>query len=81
MKWKELWAKDFTGYMNVLNDRFKLFTKNISEDNLNLNQIEIKQGITAPAAKDGKAIIYIDAADGNLKIKKEDGTIKIFTLV
>jgi hypothetical protein len=37
----------------------------------------ITDGITAPAAKAGYALLYVDVADGDLKIIFGDGTIKI----
>jgi hypothetical protein len=36
----------------------------------------IKDGMTAPSTHSGKASIYIDSADGDLKIKFGDGTVK-----
>lgn len=36
----------------------------------------ILDGITAPAAQSGWAKIYVDAADGDLKVRFGDGTIK-----
>lgn len=33
-------------------------------------------GITAPAAVVGQAILYVDSADGDLKVKFGDGTVK-----
>ena len=33
-------------------------------------------GVTAPTTVSGKAFIYVDTADGDLKIKFGDGTIK-----
>lgn len=38
--------------------------------------IEVSDGITAPAAKGGVAQIYVDAADGDLKVKFSDGVVK-----
>ena len=38
--------------------------------------ISIKDGITAPSNVSGHAMFYIDAADGDLKIKFGDGTTK-----
>lgn len=38
--------------------------------------IAIVDGMTAPATKSGYAKIYVDAADGDLKIKFGDGTVK-----
>lgn len=39
-------------------------------------EILLKDGITAPGATSGKAKIYIDTSDGDLKIIFGDGTIK-----
>jgi len=36
----------------------------------------IKDGVTAPSTVSGFAQIYVDTADGDLKIKFGDGTIK-----
>lgn len=36
----------------------------------------IKDGITAPAAISGMALVYVDTADGDLKVRFGDGTIK-----
>lgn len=36
----------------------------------------VDDSITAPSAIAGKALIYVDAADGDLKVKFGDGTVK-----
>ena len=38
--------------------------------------IVLVDGITAPSTVTGKALIYVDTADGDLKIKFGDGTVK-----
>lgn len=38
--------------------------------------ISLKDGVTAPTAVTGKAFIYIDTADGDLKVRFGDGTTK-----
>jgi hypothetical protein len=38
--------------------------------------LELPDGITAPDTVTGKAVIYVDAADGDLKVKFSDGTVK-----
>jgi len=44
-------------------------------------QLTIPDGITAPTSNlTGKAIIYIDSADGDLKIRFSDGTVKTITI-
>jgi hypothetical protein len=40
------------------------------------NSLVLTDGITAPGAISGNAQIYVDAADGDLKIKFGDGTVK-----
>lgn len=40
----------------------------------------IRDGITAPSAVTGLAIIYVDTADGDLKIKFADGTTKTIVI-
>ena len=39
-------------------------------------QLNIVDGITAPATEAGHACIYVDSADGDLKVKFGDGTVK-----
>lgn len=46
-------------------------------DYYRLSQVlEIKDGITAPSASSGLTRIYVDAADGDLKVVFGDGTVK-----
>tara|TARA_R100001369_G_scaffold78796_2_gene108608 strand:- start:6558 stop:7457 length:900 start_codon:yes stop_codon:yes gene_type:complete len=40
------------------------------------NQLSIVDGITTPATSSGNAFIYVDSADGDLKIKFGDGAVK-----
>ena len=40
------------------------------------NEMAIVDGVTAPATASGKAFIYVDSADGDLKVKFGDGTVK-----
>ena len=44
--------------------------------NLNINTVSVVDGITAPSNISGEAIIYVDTADGDLKVKFGDGTVK-----
>lgn len=39
--------------------------------------ISISDGITAPTNVAGKAMIYVDSADGDLKVKFADGVTKV----
>lgn len=42
-------------------------------------KVEITDGITAPGASSGKARIYVDTSDGDLKVVFADGTVKTIT--
>jgi len=44
--------------------------------NASFNEMAIVDGVTAPATVSGKAFIYVDTADGDLKVKFGDGTVK-----
>jgi hypothetical protein len=47
------------------------------EERLDVNgALCLVDGMTAPAAHTGKASIYVDSADGDLKVKFGDGTVK-----
>lgn len=41
--------------------------------------IGIKDGVAAPSTVAGKAFIYVDSVDGDLKVKFGDGTVKVIT--
>jgi hypothetical protein len=43
---------------------------------VSMDSLQITDGITAPSTVSGKAVIYVDTADGDLKIKFGDGTVK-----
>jgi hypothetical protein len=38
--------------------------------------LDIEDGVTAPGTSSGRARIYVDSADGDLKVKFGDGTVK-----
>lgn len=40
------------------------------------SSLSLADGATAPATLSGKASVYVDAADGDLKVKFGDGTVK-----
>ncbi len=46
------------------------------EGNVDTKTIAVTDGITAPSTISGQAIIYVDTADGDLKVKFGDGTVK-----
>ena len=49
-------------------------TNNIGHDPV--GTVPLPDGVTAPATRSGTAYIYVDTADGDLKIKYGDGTVK-----
>ena len=51
----------------------------VSDDKLSLQlkiNLSLPDGVTAPSAVVGQAILYVDSADGDLKVIFGDGTIK-----
>lgn len=40
------------------------------------NKIVLRDGVSAPAAVSAVALVYVDVADGDLKIRFADGTTK-----
>lgn len=40
------------------------------------DRLELTDGVTVPLTTGGRALIYVDSADGDLKIKFSDGTVK-----
>jgi len=43
--------------------------------NVEINTVAVTDGITAPTEVSGFAIMYVDVADGDLKVKFSDGTV------
>lgn len=59
---------DIQGYINLLWDEAAMGRES--------ERTEIADGITAPGAASGKARIYVDVSDGDLKVVFADGTVK-----
>jgi len=51
-------------------------TTTASQVSGSFNQLSIIDGVSAPSTVSGSALIYVDSADGDLKIKFGDGTVK-----
>ncbi len=49
-------------------------------NNVYQNGMVLVDGVTAPGTISGHAIMYVDTADGDLKIKFGDGTVKTITV-
>ena len=48
----------------------------IDMSDVETTQVALEDGITAPATLSGFAIIYVDTADGSLKVKFDSGNVK-----
>lgn len=66
----------------VIFDASALITKRITRAELATGMqvdnslLNIADGVSVPTTQVGRAIIYVDAADGDLKVKFGDGTVK-----
>lgn len=79
MKFTEIFGRDIVELKHNLNTFLRnLLRHGISEENLNLDVLEISSSTTEPTAKAGKIIIFVDSA-GNIKAKLPNNTIKTFT--
>lgn len=62
---------------NQINKKFSnKATKKINEEFYLNFGLRLKDGITIPDTESGYVVLYIDSADGDLKIKFGDGTVK-----
>ena len=52
------------------------FASGLDLTDLETNIVLLEDGITAPATVSGRAQIYVDAADGSLKVKFDSGNVK-----
>lgn len=48
----------------------------VTAESVTSDTVMLTDGVTAPAAAEGLATIYIDSADGDLKVVFADGTVK-----
>ena len=62
--------------LNVLRLFFNQLTNTVNELATPRDFLSLVDGVTPPDAKAGVAFIYVDSADGDLKIKFGDGTVK-----
>jgi len=44
-----------------------------------VSAVRLTDGVTAPDAVAGYALIYVDSADGDLKVVFGDGTVKVIS--
>jgi hypothetical protein len=82
------WIENSTGILNFFATgaiRFTAFgAADLTFDTNNVARVVVTSdgglgladGISAPATKTGYALLYVDVADGDLKIKFSDGTVK-----
>lgn len=71
-QWDARWQEHFNNvlrlYFNSVNNALNVV--------VSPEVLELTDGVTAPVGGDGRAVIYVDSADGDLKIRFADGTIK-----
>ena len=51
-------------------------SKGLDLSDLQTNIVSVEDGVTAPSAVSGFAQIYVDTADGNLKVIFASGTVQ-----
>lgn len=59
---------------------FQKIYRRLLELETGLGTVNLTDGVTAPATITGVAQIYVDTADGDLKIKFGDGTVKTIVI-
>lgn len=67
-----MWMDQFS---NILRLFFHQVANSVNFD-LPQDTAVLTDGVSAPAVVTGGAVIYVDKADGDLKIKFSDGTVK-----
>lgn len=69
-------AGTFTTRFNIGDGFYRQGGTDLGAGTGNVAHIGITDGVTAPSTVSGVAQIYVDSADGDLKIKYGDGTVK-----
>jgi len=64
---KEIWRE-----INTLRQRIS----ELEHDDVAPDTLALRDGATAPAAAAGQALLYVDIADGDLRVKFGDGITK-----
>jgi len=72
-----LWTMKANGDFYPNNDDAEQLGRNTNRMNrVYTNSVQLIDGVTAPGTISGHASLYVDTADGDLKIKFGDGTVK-----
>jgi hypothetical protein len=53
------------------------FESLLAQLNRPFDSVQLLDGVATPTTENGKAKIYVDAADGDLKVRFGDGTVKL----
>ena len=69
-RWQEQFSNTIRLFFGSISNAVNLANKTPKD------MLELTDGVTAPATAGGRAIIYVDSTDGDLKIKFSDGTVK-----
>lgn len=84
IQWKNLYI-DGTAYLDTISVGVVIISEGGTVDigstsqnfrDAHLSNVALVDGITAPGTVSGRAQIYVDTADGDLKVKFGDGTVK-----
>ncbi|NQX75887.1 MAG: hypothetical protein HRT62_20470 [Epibacterium sp.] len=51
----------------------------IANDAVRGNTVQVTDGITEPASVSGRGVLFVDSADGEVKLKRADGSIKLLS--
>lgn len=71
-----IWQTNINGFTPGANNTFLNGSSSVAWSEMHTGIAALIDGITAPATVAGRAQIYVDSADGDLKIKFGDGTVK-----
>lgn len=77
-EWRDVDAIDLEGLQEQINERGREIGR-VIRDAL-FQTLTLNDGVPIPATRKDVAIIYIDSADGDLKIKFADGTVKTIVI-
>lgn len=76
----ELTSVDGAADYVMFNDATDGLNKKGLPDNVVLSGLKLTDGVTAPGTVSGVAQIYVDSADGDLKVKFGDGTVTVIAV-
>lgn len=76
IEYERRWQDQFS---NILRLFFNQVTTAVNSEEAK-DTLKLTDGVTAPAVVEGAAVIYVDAADGDLKVKFSNGIVKTIVI-